>query len=338
MWLSDRLSDGRVPQPHHPEMEQRLRRCMAAVMAPSGGSRRRSQVCAIEGKPNGRRVRPAAKTISCRLARSYHDDFNPASLYGALMIKTAIASLALFLTSVATSNAAEVTLFSGAALRRTFAEVLPQFERDTGHKVIVVYGSVGALTDRLEKGEIADVAIVSDTQIAELEKLGKVVAGSSLDVARVGVGAFVRKDSPKPDISSIDAFKRTVLAAKAVAYSDPAGGGPAGIYVARLMERLGISAEMNQRTKLYPPGPLQYESVANGEADLGFEQISLILEQPIVELLGPLPAPIQYYTKFAAGIGARSNQTEAAKAFIAFLSSPPVQTRMQANGFESGKN
>jgi len=257
------------------------------------------------------------------------------------MTKTAIAVLAFILTAVAmpaTSNAADVRLLSAAALRHTFGELLPQFEKDTGYKVNVAYGSVGALTDRLKRGEVADVAIVSDTQIDELQKLGKVVAGTHFDVAMVGVGIFVRKDSAKPDISSVDAFKRTVLAAKAVAYSDPAGGGPAGIYIAHLMDQLGISVEMKQRTKLYPPGPLQYESVANGEADLGFEQVSLILEQPVVELLGHLPTLIQNYTKFAAGIGTSSDQSEAGKALIAFLSSPSAKAHMKDNGFEFGKN
>ena len=148
----------------------------------------------------------------------------------------------------------------------------------------------------------------------------------------------MRKDGAKPDIGSVDAFKRTVLSAKAVAYSDPAGGGPAGIYIAHLMDQLGIAAEMKQRTKLYPPGPLQYESVAGGEADLGFEQVSLILEQPIVELLGHLPAPIQSYTTFAAGIGTSSGQSEAGKALVAFLSSPAARARMRSDGFEFGKN
>jgi molybdate transport system substrate-binding protein len=256
------------------------------------------------------------------------------------MIRAPIAELAVFLTVTITptaSNAAEIKLLSAAALRPTFGELLPQFEKDTGHRVRVVYGNVGALTDRLTKGEAADVAIVTDTQIDELQKLGKVLAGTRLDVAKVGVGAFVRKNSPKPDISSVDAFKRTVLAAKTVTYSDPALGGAAGIYMARLMDRLGISDEMNQRIKLHPGG-LLYQIVANGQADLGFDQISLILEQPIVELVGPLPTPIQYYTTFAAGIGATSDQAEAGKALITFLASPSAQARMKTNGFEFGKN
>jgi len=257
------------------------------------------------------------------------------------MIKTAIAAFAFVLTAVATptaQNGAEVKLLSAAALRHTFGELLPRFERDTGRKVNVAYGSVGALTDRLKGGEVADVVIVSDAQMDELQRLGKVVAGTQLDLARVGVGIFVRKDGPRPDISSVDAFIRALLAAKAVAYSDPLGGGPAGIYMAHLMEQLGISVEMKQKTKLYPPGPLQYESVANGEADLGFEQVSLILEQPIVELLGHLPAPIQNYTTFAVGIATSGDQTDSGKALIGFLSSPAAQTLMKANGFEFGRD
>jgi molybdate transport system substrate-binding protein len=199
----------------------------------------------------------------------------------------------------------------------------------------VAYGSVGALTDRLKHGEVADVAIVSDAQIDELQQLGKIVAGSHFDVAMVGVGIFVRTESPKPDISSVDAFKRTVLAAKAVAYSDPAGGGPAGIYIAHLMDQLGISVEMKHRTQLYPPGPLQYESVADGEADLGFEQVSLILEQPIVELLGPLPPtdPDSKLHNVCGRDGTSSDQSEAGRALVAFLSSPAAQDDLSPECF-----
>jgi molybdate transport system substrate-binding protein len=253
------------------------------------------------------------------------------------MIKAAVALLAVFLSAAITpipSNAAEIKLLAAGALRQVLSELLPQFEKGSGHDFSANYGTVGALTDRLAKGEAADVAIVSDTQIDELEKLGKVVGGTRVDVARTGVGAFVHKNSPKPDISSVDAFKRTLLAAKTVTYADPASGGAAGTYMAHLMELLGISTEINQKTKFDPRGGLlMYQMVSDGEADLGFDQISIILVQPNVEFLGPLPGPIQHYTTFAAGIGATSHQAEAGKAFIEFLASPPAQARMKANGF-----
>jgi molybdate transport system substrate-binding protein len=253
------------------------------------------------------------------------------------MIKAPVALLMVFLTAAITSapsNATEIKLLAAGALEHVLGELLPQFEKASGHHFSAAYGPVGALTDRLAKGEAADVVIVSDTQIDELQKLGKVVGGTRLDVARTGVGAFVRKNSLKPDISSVDTFKRTLLAAKTVTYADPASGGAAGIYIADLIERLGISTEMNQKTKFDSRGGLlMYQIVANGEADIGFDQISIILAQLSVEFLGPLPGPIQHYTTFAAGIGAGSHQAEGGKAFIEFLVSPSAQARMKGNGF-----
>jgi len=252
------------------------------------------------------------------------------------------AAVAVFLTvaiSTTASSAAELKLLAAGALRQVLGELVPQFEKETGHHVSAAYGPVGALTDRLAKGEASDVAIVSDGQIDELQKLGKIVPGTHLDVARVGVGAFVRKGRPKPDISSVDALKSTLLGVATITYSDPAAGGAAGIYMTRLMDHLGISAEMSRKTKLDPRGGAAlYQIVANGEADLGFDQISIIVAQPTVELVGPLPAPIQYYTVFAAGIGAASNETAVGKALIAFLAPPSAQARMRASGFEVGRN
>jgi molybdate transport system substrate-binding protein len=260
----------------------------------------------------------------------FGDEYHELILTGMMLLGFAIAVPTF-------SKAAEIKLLSAAALRPSYAEILTQFERDTGHHVNVAYGAVGPQTDRLKKGEPADVAIVTDIQIDELQKLSKIVVGSRLDVARVGVGVFVRKNNPKPDISSVDAFKRTLLTAKTITYSDSAFGGAAGIYVAQLIDRLGIAAEIKRKTKLYP-GNLLYQVVAGGEAELGFDQVSLILEQPTVELVGPLPAPIQYYTTFTAGIGATSDQSEAGKALITFLASPSAQARMKAKGFDFGKN
>jgi molybdate transport system substrate-binding protein len=182
------------------------------------------------------------------------------------------------------------------------------------------------------------VAIVSDKQIDELERSGNVVAGTRLDVARTGVGAFVRKNSPKPDISSVDAFRSTLLGARTVAYADPASGGAGGIYVAGLIERLGLSAEINPKTKLDRSGGFRlYDMVANGEADLGFDQMSIILAKPTVEFVGPLPSSIQNYTTFAAGIGVASDHVETARELVKFLISSPAQARLKAGGLQLDK-
>jgi molybdate transport system substrate-binding protein len=169
--------------------------------------------------------------------------------------------------------------------------------------------------------------------IDRLQSQGKVVAGDRVIIAKVGVGAFGRKGAAKPDISSVDGFKRSMLAAKSIAYPDPAGGGASGIYVASLLERLGIAAEMKPKTKLSTLATL-YESVASGEVEIGFNQISEILAQPTVELAGPLPPAIQNYTQFAAGIVTGSTQSDAARALISFLESPAAKTVLKAKGFE----
>jgi molybdate transport system substrate-binding protein len=258
------------------------------------------------------------------------------------MIKASIAAIAVLLSASVTPtllSAAEIKLLAAGALGQVLRELVPKFEGDTGHRVSLIYGPIGALTDRLIKGEAADVAIVSDRQVDELQGSGRILVGTRVDIARTGVGVFVRKDSPKPDIGSVDAFRRTLLSATAVTYADPASGGAAGIYVAGLMERMGISAEMNRRTKFDPRGGLlMYQLVASGEATIGFDQISIILTQPTVELVGPLPETIQNYTTFAAGIVATSHQAETAQDFIKFLVSPSAQERMKARGLQLGKS
>ena len=188
--------------------------------------------------------------------------------------------------------------------------------------------------NRVQKGEAVDIVISAVPLIDQLQAQGKVVAGSRVSFAKVGVGVFVRKGAAKPDIASADAFKRSLLAARSIAYVDPAGGGASGIYVASLLERLGIAAEMKPKTKLFPAGKGLYAGVAAGEADIGFNQISEILDIPTVEFAGPLPPEIQNYTQFVPGIVTGSSQPDAARALVTFLSSPAAQTVLKAKGFE----
>jgi molybdate transport system substrate-binding protein len=246
----------------------------------------------------------------------------------------ALSFLPLIVTTASDATAVEIKLLSAVALQPGISGLVSDFEKTSGHKVTVAYGTVGAVADRVQKGEAADVAIVSGPQIDELQRQGRVVAGTRVDIAKVGVGVFVRKGAAKPDISSADAFKRSMLAARSIAYPDPAGGGASGIYVASLLDRLGITGEMKAKTKFYPPSAPLYESVASGEVEIGFNQISEILAQPSVEFLGPLPAAIQNFTQFAAGIVMTSNQADAGKALVTFLSSPAAQLVLKAKGFE----
>ena len=160
------------------------------------------------------------------------------------------------------------------------------------------------------------------------------MAGSRVNIAKVGVGVFVRRGAAKPDISSADAFKRSMLVARSIAYPDPAGGGASGIYMASLLERLGIAGEMKPKTRLSPSAKVLYASVASGDVEIGFNQVSEVLAQPTVEFAGPLPSAIQNYTQFAPGIVTGSNQTDAARALVTFLTSPAAQTVLKAKGFE----
>ena len=232
-----------------------------------------------------------------------------------------------------TASAAEVKLLSASALHPAIDALIPDFEKSSGHKVTVAYGTAGAVAEQLLKGEAADLVVSSVPTIDRLQAQGKVAGGDRGIVAKVGVGAFVRKGSVKPDISSADAFKRAMLAAKSIAYPDPAGGGASGIYVASLLEKMGIATEMKPKTKLSTLGTL-YASVASGEIEIGFNQVSEILAQPAVELVGPLPPAIQNYTQFAPGIVTGSSQVDAAKALITFLYSPVAKSVLKAKGFE----
>src|ERR1043165_1149293 len=236
-------------------------------------------------------------------------------------------------TAGRTARAAEIRLLCASALHPAIDALIPDLEKASGQKITVAYGTAGAVADRVQKGEAADIVISSVPMIDQLQAQGKIVAGARVIIAKVGVGAFVRKGAAKPDISSVDAFKRAMLAARSIAYPDPAGGGASGIYVASLLERLGIAAEMKPKTKFSTLDTL-YASVASGDIEIGFNQVSEILAQPTVELVGPLPPAIQNYTQFAPGIVSGSSQADTARALVTFLSSPAAQTVLKAKGFE----
>src|SRR5215510_9169834 len=201
------------------------------------------------------------------------------------------------------ADAAEIKVLTAGAFKQSLLALLPDFERQSGHKVIIENDTVGALTKRIEGGEVFDIAVLTPRAVDDLIANGKFVAGSRQNLARVGVGVVVKDGTPKPDVSSVDAFKKALLAAKSVAYIDPAAGGSSGIYVAGLLDKLGIAAEVKPKAKLIPGGAVA-EHVAKGEAELGIHQISEILPVKGVTLVGPLPAEIQNYTVYAAGVGA----------------------------------
>src|SRR3954465_8504952 len=229
--------------------------------------------------------------------------------------------------------AAEIKVLTAGAFKQVLLVLGPEFEKQTGHKVVLENDTVGALTKRIEGGEALDLAVLTPAAVNDLSAKGKFVAGSRTNLGRVGVGVVVKEGAPKPDISSVDAFKKALLAAKSVAYIDPAAGGSSGIYVAGLLDKLGVAAEVKPKAKLIPGGAVA-EHIARGEAELGIHQISEILPVKGITLVGPLPADIQNYTVYAAGLGANGKESEAAKALLKTLSGPAAADVLKSKGME----
>ncbi len=182
-------------------------------------------------------------------------------------------------------------------------------------------------------GEAFDLAVLTPGAIDSLARKGKFVPGSARNLARVGVGVVVKEGTPKPDISSVGAFKQALLAAKSVAYIDPAAGGSSGIYVAGLLDKLGIAAQVNPKAKLIAGGAVAAH-IARGEAELGIHQISEILPVKGIVLVGPLPAEIQNYTVYAAAIGASAKDPDAANALLRTLTGPGAGEVLKSKGMD----
>jgi molybdate transport system substrate-binding protein len=228
---------------------------------------------------------------------------------------------------------AEIKMLHAGAITQVVRAVVPEFEKSTGHKVTLHRDTAGALTKLIEGGESFDVGLLTPDAIDKLTGKGKFVPGSRTDIARVGVGVVVRDGAPKPDIGTVEAFKNALLTAKSVAYIDPHAGGSSGIYVAGLLEKLGIANEVNAKAKLIHGGAVATH-IANGEAELGVHQISEILPVKGIVLVGPLPKEIQNYTTYAAGIGAGASEPEAARALIAAFANPANAAVIRAKGLE----
>ena len=233
------------------------------------------------------------------------------------------------------AGAAEIRVMISGGLSAAYNALVPQFERMSGHKVITAYGpSMGttqnAIPIRLERGEPADVLILVGYALGELMKQGRVVPDSRVDLVRSKIGIAVKAGAPKPDISSAEALKRALLAAKSVAYSDSASG----VYIStEMFAKLGIADEMKDKAKKIPATPVA-EIVARGEAEIGFQQISELKPVAGIEIVGPLPGELQKVTVFSAGIASVSKEPEAGGALIKFLASPAATDAIVNSGLE----
>ena len=217
------------------------------------------------------------------------------------------------------ASAAEIKVLTAGAYKPVLVALASEFEKRSGHRLVVDNDTAGALVRRIGGGEAFDLVVLTPGGLEQLAKAGKVDAAAAVRLARVAIGMAVKQGAASPDISSVAAFQQSLLAARAVATIDPQAGGSSGIYLWQLFEKMGIAAQLKPKAVLVPGG-LVAQRVVSGEADIAIHQISEILAVPGATLVGPLPAEIQNYTVYAGAVGAASRESAAAKALLSWLS------------------
>ena len=231
------------------------------------------------------------------------------------------------------SQATDLKVLTAGAFKSTVVALAPDYEKASGNRLVIDNDTVGGLVKRVEGGESFDVLVASPAAIDELAAKGKVAPFSRKNLARVGVGVMVKEGTPKPDVSTVDAFKKAVLEAKSVSFINPASGGSSGIYVEKLLEKLGIADQVKPKEKLKDGGYVA-DLILSGEAELGIHQISEIVPHKGVTFVGPLPEAIQNYTLYAAAVGPDTKHAEEARKVIAAFSGPSAQDLFKSKGME----
>jgi molybdate transport system substrate-binding protein len=228
----------------------------------------------------------------------------------------------------------ELVIFSTIGVRSAAEPLFTQFDQTSGHKLAVTWGTAPMLVKRIEGGDAADVVILSRAGIEALNKLGKITPGSDTTLASSGVGIAVKAGAPKPDISTPEALKRTLLAAKSIAYSEPSAGGASGVYFAKLLERMGIAEEMKPKTKYPPPGGFSANLLMTGEVELAVQQKPELLHVAGAEVIGLLPGDLNVITEFAVAMMAGCKNGEAAGVLIKSLRSSEAVAMFRAKGLD----
>lgn len=251
------------------------------------------------------------------------------------MVSRAVALAFAQLLLIVAAQAAEVKVVSSGGFAAALRALVPEFERASGDRIETAWGpsmgnTANAIPQRLARGEPADVVIMVGAALDGLIRQGKILADSRTDLARSGIGIAVPAGAPKPDISSPEAVKRALLAARSIAYSDSASG----VYLStQLFPRLGIADRIKGKSRMIQAEPVG-AVVARGEADLGFQQMSELLPIKSIELVGPLPPQLQKFTMFSAAIVTGAKEPDAAKALIRFLASPAAVPAIKESGME----
>lgn len=240
------------------------------------------------------------------------------------------------------AGAVELKVLSAGAMRGVLQQLAPAFEKSSGHRLVLDFATAGGVEQKVAADQAVDVAILTKPRVDKLVSSAKVIGGSTAVLARAPIGLAVKKGAPHPDIGSVEAFKRSLLAAKSIAYVDPASGGTSGIHLAQVLEKLGIAAEL--KPKIRPisasagqASPRVGEAVLRGDAEIGMQPISELMEVEGIEIVGPLPAELQSPDLvYVAGSPAVSEQPIAAKALIDFLAGPSAAPVYKAKGLEPG--
>ncbi|MBX9775714.1 MAG: molybdate ABC transporter substrate-binding protein [Xanthobacteraceae bacterium] len=244
-------------------------------------------------------------------------------------------ALLAFALSVA-AEAAEIKVICAVGMQPVMQDIGPMFERATGHKLAIMFATGGATVQRVRDAEATDVVIAIREGIDSLVKAEKVLASTATVLASTGISVAIRKGAPRPDISSLEALKRTLLTAKSITYLNPADGAASGIHFAKVLDRLGIANELKSKTVFAARASEVGVIVAKGEAEIGVLQFQLLFSVPGIDIVGPLPGDLQSTTVFSIAISGTAKDAQAAKALIDFLRTPEAVAVIKAKGMEPG--
>jgi molybdate transport system substrate-binding protein len=243
-----------------------------------------------------------------------------------------VAAGVVTLVLAAMVHSAEIKVIASAAVKESYQELVPEFEKVSDHKVVTLWSGTADIMKRVKAGETADLIILGSNSIDELISLGKIVPGSRVDLMKSAIGVAVRAGTQRPDISSGEALKQTLLSAKSIAYST----GPSGVYLDSLFQRMGIANELKPKLKQPPSGGSIAEMIVRGEAEIGFQQVSELVHATGIDYLGPLSPDVQQITVFSSGISISAKEPVAAKALVMHLRSPAAAPIITKNGMEPG--
>lgn len=255
-----------------------------------------------------------------------------------------VAALGLLAIAIKAPAAAadDITVLSAGAMRSAVQEIAASYQKSSGEQLTMIFGTAGDVEQRVRSGDkVYNVAIATKPRLEELEKAGKIVAGSIVVIGRSPIALAVRKGQPKPDISTVEAFKKTLLAAASIAYTDPASGGTSGIHMAQVIRDLGIADAVQAKTKLITgqPGapPAVGEAIAHGAAEIGLQPISELTGVPGIEIVGTIPDALQTPAlTYAAGLVAGTGDTPSSTEFVKFLTSEAAANVVKSKGLIPG--